>query len=809
MSVIKKVILTIVLIFFLLFIQSYVFANTCSLSVGQSDLKVIKLGETESKADFRVYKNSDIGSGFNSCESDCSSGFYDQYRACIVGCISENTNEPLNDISLTNNLSFTSNSCGSKEINLELGSNLNFEMKNNTTSLSISGIDSLNTNGKDIKVDILNTDNEQDKVISFPKLVVSGESSFTFFEKELTSTQLVSFLGKQATVEVNFDNLEVLENSYFNFTYNGRNIQNYDETYIYNNQYWRAGNHSSNFYINFKDIENNGNLDFFLKTGNAQKGHRGIKYRGFLGITPSSHFPENDGKNGGYSGSLTILFNNIINHGNFNLNGQTGLGGEGGKGFDQSTAAPNTGQVGNGADGGHSGYINFDFKNIENYSSLSINLKPGKGGQGGDTGDDAGSSGYTSNDRDGGNGGHAGNLNLPSDIESIKNLGNLKLTFHAGDGGNGGRKVNHISDGKKGKGGNAGEITNNVKFSFIENHSNLEINFLDGLFGYKGLTGENNSDGSFSGNELNIIIDYMINTSQNAIFKVNTYKEEVASNKIIINNLQNASFFPNILDTSNKIYLKQRNNESIVCQDEYNTCLDPACDEDDDECEDENPNTPEFCQEEYDVCIANISTNPGDLSQENLNNREIIINNSCYLQIPSGLNYKTSRLHLKSSETINLSGIPITFTLNQNCSICDYYDFVNYEEIMPVGTSEKFKKTYSLFSTNNAGVIPAGELKINYTKVNPTSVITHYNPFTKVGNLPVYVNKDPITPTINQKLGLFEYIIEPSNLSWYYDKDMVLSEKDIFCYYQNYRIQGQTESGFYFNFPFTPIFKYN
>jgi hypothetical protein len=196
-------------------------------------------------------------------------------------------------------------------------------------------------------------------------------------------------------------------------------------------------------------------------------------------------------------------------------------------------------------------------------------------------------------------------------------------------------------------------------------------------------------------------------------------------------------------------------------------------------------------------------------------NRAININSGCYIKNPnSNFDYNTGKININSANKEDFSSfisqsIPSVFSLNEECSLCDYYDLT--DEVMPVSTGVKFSKIYYLYS-NTSGTINTNDLDIFYAKNNPLfSKLTNatYNPYLK-SNFPLYTNINSIEGELNDKLGIYEYKIEPANLKWYYDPLMNLSEKDIYCYYQNYRLVGTITSDTgnkSFDFPFTPIFK--
>ncbi len=811
---IKKIILTIVLILFIIFIQSYVFSfETCNLSLRGTPVQetIIFQGCSGEDCYFYILKTSDVYSSLDSCVSSCPTDFFDGYNSCVNSCISQNTNPNPLSIKKSNDLVFN-NTCSDKKINLELGADLELEIKEQKQEFKIQGIDSLISNGKDITLSVLNTNESFNKKFDLSlDLVVKG---FT----ELNVKEDVLILNKETnnTVEVKLKDVIIKENSTLDFKYSGTTYEDvYFDFPTIGEVLMNPGTaHSENFKLQLENIKNEGTFNLDIKTGNGKVGNPGS----------TGHL---DGRRGGDSGDVEIIIDEINNLKELNFNLSTGNAGPGGKGLDQKKSKPYVGDIGHGGFGGDAGNLSFNVNTIINNknSKLELKLTPGNGGDGGDTGRDRGKASGTSNTVHGGFGGNGGSINI-SQIAKVINNGTFNLSLDAGEGGNGGRKHQHTNDGYKGKGGNAGGINNgDINIKLLENNHIFNIDVKDGFFGYKGLTGQDQPNGNLN-ETLNLRFDYLINRTKDMKINLITYKENINSNQLFIKTLQTGSYLPQEVKTENLPYIKERDSKIQQCEDDKYQCLD-----DDGVCEDcctlySGEDCISYNQEclngipECSACISNYNICLEDLSdveytEQNLDNRSILVQDSCYIQKPpSNLNYTTKAVTIKSANQDDFkdripSNINKTLTDNPNCSLCDYYDLKEIN-IMPDNTGYKFSKDYVLYSTF-PGQINQNNLFIFYSKNNSEfTKIPSLNPFVVAPYDALYKNKEVIVGEYNQTLGLYEYKVTGEVLEWYYDPLMNLSDKELYCYYQNYRLDGTITSdngSKSFNFPFTPIFR--
>ncbi|MDD4050185.1 MAG: hypothetical protein PHX47_04240 [Candidatus ainarchaeum sp.] len=796
MRYLKKIILTVILITFILLVQSYVFSASCNLSPNQSSLKTLSLGCSGDACDFVLIKSDDVTSSYNSCINYCNPDTYPaNYKTCMTDCYESSINSTT-DISLKSSLSFTKSSeCSGKEINVSLAADINFEMLGETTSLSISGIDSLNTSGNDIIIFVNNNDKLGDATFKFDfrDLIISDTSKIIMSTKERTSmSDSINGGWDDWTgdgIKLYFYNLKILENASLDLNmYIPKNIQDVND----NLKMPLSSLAGGGLTFDGNSVVNNGNLNIYLKAQDSQDG-RNYVYQGRCWDYPASQ-----GGTAKDAGHLYFYLNNLENNGLFSAEILSGNGGIGGNGSDTGGAGSGyycqSDPPGNGGYGGNGGDILFYINNIENNNNINFDLNSGVGGPGGNTGFDAGGT-SNANVAHGGNGGSGGNIYFckvnwiaeegfvcaTSSYNFLINKGNFNLVANTGFGNNGGEKNNNTTKGTSGDGGNGGSYLSSLSFDFIRNSGSLNI-FLDTNYGgLKGITAEAGEDG-VGGRTPNVFIKFLENSSENLNIFLNS-KHEINQNEsdVIIDKLQNGSYLPS------KIYTVFTYKELVYSDECINACGATSC------------------------SLSCIQTE--DI-QTVTQNRRIKINDACYIKQPSnGLNYMTGSIYVKSAnkdafENLLPENVFSNLTYNSECVICDYYDFENLNEIFPTGSGNKFFKNYTLYSTVK-GEINAGDLKIHYAKNDPsfTKINKLYNPFTKENNLPLYTNKQDITSSQEpNSLGLYEYNIDANNLEWYYDKEMNLSEKDIYCYNQNYRIEGKIGTKT-FNFPFTPLFK--
>jgi hypothetical protein len=805
MRYLKKIILTVVLITFILLVQSYVFSASCNLTPNQYSLRTLSLGCSGDACDFVLIKNEDVTSSYNSCIDFCNPGTYPaDYKTCMTDCYESSINSTT-DISLNNSLIFTKSSeCSGKEINVSLAADINFEMLNETTSLSILGIDSLNTSGNDIIIFVNNNDKLGDATFrfNFSDLVISDTSKIIMTTKERTSMSDSSNGGwddwKRDGIIFKFNNIEVLENSSLDLNiYIPKNILDVND----NLKMPLSSLAGGELTFDGNSIINNGNFNLYLKAQDSQDG------RNFNNQGVGWENPAGTGGSVKEAGHVFFNLNYLENNGLLSSKIISGTGGVGGNG---SRSGTNTKTPGYGGKGGDAGSIFLYINNINNKANLDLNLVSGNGGPGGDTGFDNGGE-PSANKAIGGSGGNGGDIYFckaiwvneigfqcfNSKYSSLINKGNFNLIANTGIGNDGGRKNNYPKKGIAGDGGNGGSINSDLTFEFLRNSGVFNISIETSYGGVKG----NSSGGvdGVGGKTTNVIINFLENSNNNFNISMNS-KKEISPNEsdVIIEKLQNGSYLPS------KIYTVFTDRDLVYNQE----CVD-TCENNFDEC---ISVIHKICEMMFLSCKINCLEfqDMAAVTQ----NRKIKINNACYVKQPlSGLDYKTEFIYVKSAnqdafENLLPENVTTSLTSNSECVICDYYDFENLNEIFPTDSGNKFFKNYTLYSTVK-GKINAGDLKIHYAKNDPsfTKINNLYNPFTKQNNLPLYTNKLDITSSQEpNSLGLYEYNIDASNLEWYYDKEMDLSEKDIYCYNQNYIIEGKIGTKT-FNFPFTPLFK--
>ncbi len=815
MSVLKKIILTVVLVVLLLFVQSYVFSDSCSLTVNSPSLKVIPFGCVGDECNFILFNSSDATSpSLDTCLEGCSNFYSPQNIECAQACVDEYVPSPT-DVSLTSNLSFTKSSCQENtKVNVLLGSNLKMEITSTTTSLKISGIDSLNTNGKNIDIFVNNNDKLGNATFTFDfnNLVVSKTSKIEMRTKERSycvSWAEGDLVYIKEDLTFNFNNLIVLEGSALDLTVEAKKPTGICD----------PGRSGGSVYVDNNAIYNYGTLNILLKSADSGKGKTAPKCTG----NNRTNSPPAHGVNAGNAGEVKFILDKIMNNGSLDLKIISGDGADGGNGSSSKRSSPDNcasrNLPGNGGNGGDGGHISFFIKDtIDNTQLLSINLLAGKGGLGGNTGFDGGS---RKDEAKGGNGGYGGNIffcntvwdsqfnklvcnNDFKQIGSINNSGILNINSLAGKGNDGGRKNNYPDESKAGNGGDGGSLLSNLDIGILNNIGNININLESNVHGLKGTI---NGFNGVSGVTKNVFIDYLINKTNNFNLVVNSKRlPDPNESDVVIQKLQTGSYLPF------KVYTILSSSSTINYDNEcMNECQENRlCKESDDN---ELTCTPEQLAEDdliYNSCINSCITYNEDGITGDTTNRKIKVNNACYIKKPSqNLDYLSGNISINLANQGEVQGFlpPSTnYTQNAECSICDYYDFES-TAVFPTGSANKFSQTYTLFSSKQ-GTINANNLKIYYARNNSafTKINNLYNPFTKENHLPLYTNKATISGVLNEKLNLYEYKLNLNNLEWYYDINMDLTGKDIFCYYQNYRIEGSID-GTSFNFPFTPLFK--
>lgn len=758
----NKLFIFLFVILLVLFIQPTLFSQECSiyLSNNDSQFKFLNTYCGSQFCEFYMFNKNDITSpnALNDCLTTCESNY--NTRDCKIECFDTHI-QPSNLESafvFNSDLVFNSLNCDNRNINIILGTHLKFEMKDNFPELGISSssptyFNSLNTNGHDIVVNINNNKSVSYSYfnITVNNLVISKHTTINVKSKQRNDCDLINDIGfyfKNIIVQ-NEDSLLDL------------NIitQDFDKKCGGpENNYLKGGRNGDSINVQGNSIDNNGNLNIYIKSGNAGPGKEGVR-------KSSDSWQDRHGIRGGIGSNVNFVLNkNLINNNNLDINIISGNGGHGGDGY----LGNNTHRSGSGGNGGDGGKLSFFINEIinEKNTKLNIDLKSGDGGYGGDTGK------YLDYVRVGGNGGHGGNVYL-CDINSrnsffcktnnfvnnLTNKGSLNISIETGYGNYGGKNHLKNNNGMSGNGGNAGSIFNNITINNLLNSGNL-FTFIDsgipGLFGDCEFDECNpGSNGNF-GKIKDFNINYLENFSENFEIILDGKKNtEYENNYFIINSLKTASYLPQ------KIHLLDRDKR--------------------------NP--------------------------QEVENKHIIIDNACYTKMPEDINYIASSLYLKSADNEAIEDMSyilpnLNTEINNNCSICDYLDFKDgLNNFMPQNTGNKTNQKYVLYSSVN-GSIDKNDLNIYYAKNNTNfTTIFLYNPLMSNNqNLPVYTNKEIIQGNFNSDLNLYEYELNPENLEWYYNPDLNLSDKELYCLFQNYRIVGKINNK-NFNFPFTPIFK--
>lgn len=502
---------------------------------------------------------------------------------------------------------------------------------------------------------------------------------------------------------------------------------------------------------------------------------------------------QNDLLTAGDSGDLKFQIIDLKNNGKTTIDLQTGIGGKGanGDGADNDDLIDNDGpDMGDHA--GNSGSINFNITNIENNNQLNINLKTGDGGTGGNSVIDLCTGAAIDEPINGGDGGNAGDITI-SKIEQIKNFGELTLEISGGNGGYAGSQRAErdwaCDFGHNGSGGNGGSISD-LNIGILQNKLynsvfNLKIN--SGTLGKVTLLPDscaddpNNNGGKedtsfgFPGNIGNINIDFLENNSANDFeiisnfnFTPNDYDLAIAAtNNGGIDGIDNGADMPSIALLSpylrlSDITINYLRNGSYLPKKIY----------------------------AY-TTIENYSFFNNDLRID-----------GCYIS-PTTVNYD-----IKDDVIIVATNPESISVLNSNFDLT--YRFCPHCEIMPLDdTQNRYTRDYSLYSNTN-GIVNIGDLNIHYS--NPLDQSIYYTKRTDDKQLPVYTNKNPISGEWNPKINSYEYKIKPEDLNYYShtpeeDIDLLNQEDNLFCYGQEYIINGKINAGAIkpFNFPFVPL----
>jgi len=470
-----------------------------------------------------------------------------------------------------------------------------------------------------------------------------------------------------------------------------------------------------------------------------------------------------DGGRGGYGGYAQFSLNDLVNNGSLDINLNSGDGGIGGKGINQSSDHKQHGVLGTGGNGGNGGESVFDVTNIYNTkdASLNISLTAGNGSIGGKAGYDETElnndgeckdtyielcQGELSDTINAGDGGYGGNIRLDP-INYIYNSGSFTFSAQTGNGGDGGEMRHddirnyecyaNCDVTPHGAGGNAGNVATIDDYTVI---SNLNIAFL------------NNQSKNFTVN---------INGGTNGKGHIGKYEDITfpgsgngilgSVNGIDLGILKSGSILPTSFSFNDDIYVL-----------DY----------------------------EFPFHVK-----------------------GCYVKDPD--NFDIFKLD-KYISYKQLSGFDINIL-----SYCPYCDAVTNvsdidEENDLKNNPYRISDTYDLYSDIN-GIIDVNNLKIYYAQNNSPFLLSV--PFPVDVNTPVYSNIKEIIPTYNEDLNLYVYEINQKNLQlmdpiYWLDYDHINysldSSDNLYCMAQQYYIEGtitKDNVSIPFNFPFTPIFK--
>lgn len=512
---------------------------------------------------------------------------------------------------------------------------------------------------------------------------------------------------------------------------------------------------------------------------------------------------EYDVKTAGDSGDLNLEIKSIENFGDIILDFNTGNGGIGADGDGTDNAdfflwdndSPDFGD-----NGGNSGNLYFNIKEIKNYKTLNISLKTGAGGKGGNSVLDETVGGAIEDSLKGGQGKSAGNINIER-IDKIINIGEFKLDIVAGNGGNGGSKrSDNISDncdaGQNGNGGDGGSISdinigildNKLKYGPTHQVPKFELNVKSGALGKVNLVSDSCNSGDVTketsfgipGSIGNINIDFLNNDSEND-FIINSHLNFTAEDFALASSAASNDSGDDGSNNGGDMLPIEDLKENIKLS---------------------NININHLNNGSY--LPKNISTNT-DLSNEKYFYNEININ-GCYIN-PTSVDYTVNGFkHISATNDKILSNNYLFSTLKFDLK----YNYCPHCEIMPLDdTQNRYTRDYSLYS-NTFGTINIGDLNIYYS--NPSDQNKYYTKRTDDKKLPVYTNKNPIQGVLNTKINSYEYKIKPEDLNYYSytpedDIDLLNQEDNLFCYGQEYIINGKITDGATkpFNFPFVPL----
>ncbi len=486
--------------------------------------------------------------------------------------------------------------------------------------------------------------------------------------------------------------------------------------------------------------------------------------------------------NGTASGNLNLNINYLANYGNLDINLKTGNGGngltkEGDEGWLSADDDPNSG-----GNGENSGDLNVNIKDIENFKDFIINLKTGNGGSGGNTAVDDCSGAYVDEDFDGGNAGSAGNINIKS-IDQINNQGNFYITAIAGDGGVGGSQRGCCDNGTNGNGGNGGSIFDlnisrllNKKSDGTNPNPKFKVDIKNGALGKIVLddcAGETSDLLGKPGGLGNINIDFLENDSPDKLEIISAFNFTTEEYQLAVTSTNNDGD-DEAANSGNMRQLPDLNLKLSEIKINY---------------------------------LKNGSYLPKNISASIPIDNDEYFNNDiridgCYIN-PTAVNY-----NIKDDTIIGATNPDAISVVNPNFDLT--YRFCPHCEIMPLDdTQNRYTRDYSLYSNTN-GIVNIGDLNIHYS--NPLDQSIYYTKRTDDKQLPVYTNKNPISGEWNPKINSYEYKIKPEDLNYYShtpeeDIDLLNQEDNLFCYGQEYIINGKINAGAIkpFNFPFVPL----
>jgi len=754
--IVKKIFLNLIILVSIIYLSSYLFASVCTL--GTPPVGVVVAGDpslTSTTAIFDVIQQGPF---------------------------------------IRNDLVFTPTGCTGLSVYVRLNNNFLFEIAGAKSNLKISGIDGVILNNTNITIKdtslLINskgahaslgspTINELLSYFDFDvnEIIANGNSSIKYLED--SSNQVCIWINSK--IKLKFDNLIIYENGTLDLqitagnhsiTSNWCSHANFDGDGD-SGYYSMDLINSSNVVLEGKNILNEGTLNLTVQGGN-----------GYAGYTPPEGVDSLWGGLGGNGGDVILDLDEINNFGTITtfdiIGGDSGRGGNG-MTPPQDRPGVSPGRGGNGGIGGVSIInINNGIYNFSDLSLVNLNLLAGNGGRGGDSGFDRGVDngnyciGTNENDTEnqcGGWGGPGGNIFISS-LGSLFNKGTLNISATAGNGNNGGEKVNHECYGLNGNGGNAGSIYgmdiglgNDIDITNLINNGSLDFTLKSGINGnYIG-------DGCWE-------IEKNGNLGSISRLDINYFDNQVKEGLIVLKDTQlTAERYADYVSNIGATY-------------------------------------PHYNMDSYipypgDIIIRNLKSGSYTPEKTEINQEDMLTRNRKIVIAGCNVN-ENSEVTLKSKENYIIVSNPYGFTVNatpnpflkfyENCIPCDNSNLLGADRISDV---------YSIYSTIE-GTIDSKDLNIYYTD-SEGNILALNNPF--FANKPLYTNQYSIAGVFDKKTGLYKYEIRPENLLWYdnpeYIDNYTLSIADApYCAGQQYFIEGKID-GHPFEFPFIPLFKSN